>query len=141
KVIADAWRDGNRIACENSEVRGFPFRLGLHCDSVLFESAQEGISFAAGAFRSAAQVYQPNFLIGELDGEARLHVSGFAALNLEWERMRASVRLARPLPERISIESHALKAFSEAGATSLFNASMSEIHMRPNGQALDLAAT
>lgn len=139
RVIAAAAREGARIECAGREVRGYPFRLGLHCDSIEIENARRGYSFRAGTFRSAAQIYQPAFLIGEMDGTALLEVPAMPPARLDWENLRASVRWARPVPERISIEIHAFRASARDGGVPLLDAERSEVHMRPNGEALDLA--
>lgn len=144
KAIASANRNGVRLNCENSEVRGYPFRLGLNCQSVLFEDAGEGVSFSAGAFRSAAQVYNPTFLVGELDGVARLEAPGLQPLTFDWEVLRSSVRLAEPLPSRVSVEGRKLRASIAGGDVNggeLFAAESLEAHMRPDGAALDLAGS
>lgn len=142
KAIASANRNGVRLNCENSEVRGYPFRLGLNCQSVYFEDATEGVSFSAGAFRTTAQVYNPTFLVGELDGVARLEAPGLQPLTFDWDVLRSSVRLAEPLPSRVSIEGRKFRASIAKGDVSggsLFSAESLEAHMRPDGAALDLA--
>ncbi|WP_367717733.1 DUF2125 domain-containing protein [Nitratireductor sp. GISD-1A_MAKvit] len=58
-AIEDLNTNQQRVNCEEPTARGYPFRIGLFCRSVFFENAGEGISVSAGAFRSAAQVYQP----------------------------------------------------------------------------------
>ena len=143
-VIASANRDGVRLNCENSEVKGYPFRLGLNCDSVVFEHAVEGLAFSAGAFRSAAQVYDPGFLVGELDGQARLEVPGLLPLTFDWQVLRSSVRLAEPIPSRVSVEVRRFQAAAVndgRNRTSLFAAEEMQAHLRPNGVDLDLAAS
>lgn len=141
-AVAAANRDGRRASCENAEARGYPFRIGVFCRSVMFEDARNGIGFRARQFRSAAQVYAPYRIIGELDGPATLQVPGLNALNLAWSSLRASVRLASPLPERVSLEGNELTvALDEPGDLSplLGQAATFELHMRPAGQNLDLA--
>lgn len=142
-AIATASRGGARVNCENRQVGGYPFRLGINCDSVLFEHALEGVSFSAGAFRTAAQIYNPAFLIGELDSPAHLEAAGLLPLELDWELLRSSVRIAQPLPTRISMEARRLSVATGLGGgqkRALFSANTVEAHMRPNDAALDLAA-
>lgn len=138
-MIAESNGDGVRLACENSAVRGYPFRLGLYCDAVVYENPTEGIGFTAGALRSAAQIYNPRFFITELDGDARLEVPGLVAMKLDWESARASVRFDSPLPERVSIETRNLTAVTDDGATQLAAISEGQAHMRPNAGDVDLA--
>jgi hypothetical protein len=134
--------NGRRASCEEPQARGFPFRLGLFCRSVMYEDARRGVSFQARALRSAAQIYQPWRVVGELDAPGRLEAPGLSALALGWESLRASARLARPLPERISLEARGLDVgLDEQGAapSPLVRAQAVEVHMRPAGDDLDLA--
>lgn len=138
-TLAALNRDGVEVTCANSTVRGYPFRIGIYCDEVAFADAAQGVAFSAGEFRSAGQIYDPRFLIGELDGPARLTAGpGLPPLELGWEILRASVRLATPLPERVSVESRdvSVRAADTAPIASIEDI---EAHMRPNGSDLDLA--
>ncbi len=142
KALAGANRNGMRINCENRRVNGYPFRIGLNCDSVLVESAVDGLSFSAHAFRTAAQVYNPSFMIAEIDSPASLEAPGLMPLALDWDLLRSSVRLARPLPARISAETRMLRASASEGERlkPLFVSETAEAHMQPDGDALDFAA-
>lgn len=134
--------DGRRASCENAEARGYPFRIGIFCRSVLYEDAPAGISMRAGAFRSAAQVYAPRHIIAELDGPARVQVPGVAALDIGWSVLRSSARLSEPLPERVSVEGRNVTvALDEPGPDlqPLGSAGLAELHMRPAGAGLDVA--
>jgi hypothetical protein len=138
--IASLNRDGMVAECTNPVARGYPFRLGLFCDRVAFEDAGRGVSVSAGNFRSAGQIYDPTHLIAEIDSPARIDVPQSQPLALTWDNLRASVRLAQPLPERVSVEGKMLKAATDAGAP-LLAADTFEGHVRPNGQDLDLAGS
>lgn len=141
--VAAINRDGRRASCENAEARGYPFRIGVFCRSVMFEDARGGVGFRARQFRSAAQVYAPHRIVGEIDGPATLEAPGLNALDLDWAALRASVRLASPLPERVSLEGNGLTVrLDEPGDVSplLGQAETFELHMRPVGDDLDLAA-
>lgn len=142
-AVSDANRSGRRANCENLEARGYPFRIGVFCRSVMFEDPKAAIRFQAGEFRSAAQVYRPNLVIGELDGPATLETPGIPSLDLKWETMRASVRLASPLPERVSIEGRNVEVrLDEVGAVAplIAQAGTAELHARPAPEGYDLAA-
>lgn len=139
-VIADANRDGVVVECENPVARGFPFRLGVYCDRVAYANAVEAVGLTAGNLRTAGQLYDPMRFVAELDGPATLATPRNGSLNINWEKLRASVRWARPLPERISVEGGNLAA-STATGTSLATVGAFEAHMRPNGQDLDLASS
>ena len=126
--------------CVNPVARGYPFRIGLFCDRVAFTDADQGIALSAGGFRSAGQIYDPKRLVAELDGPARIDLPGHGPLALDWDGLRASVRLAQPVPERISLEGTTLKA-SMASGEPLATVGAFEAHMRPNGDDLDLAGS
>ncbi len=140
--VAAVNRDGRRASCENADVRGFPFRMGVFCRSVMYEDARGGIAFRARQFRSAAQIYAPRHVIGELDGPATLAAPGIVALELDWSSLRASARLAQPLPQRLSVEAKDLAVrLDEPGDLShlLWQAGLFELHSRPVEDDLDIA--
>lgn len=140
QTIAEMNRDGVTVACENAVARGFPFRLGIYCDRVAYASIPDAVGLTAGNLRTAGQIYDPRHFIAELDGPATIATPGSGEVNLEWQKLRASVRWARPLPERISIEGGQIAATSATGAP-LATINAFEAHMRPNGQDIDLAST
>ena len=137
-TIARVNRDGVTAECENPVARGFPFRLGIYCDRVAYADAVGAVGFSAGGFRSAGQIYDPMRFVAELDGPATLDTPGNGSLKLDWERLRASVRWAEPLPERVSVEGGNAAVSLAAGAP-LATIGDFEAHMRPNGEDLDLA--
>lgn len=138
--IANLNRNGVVAECTNVSARGFPFRLGLFCDRIYFEDARQGVSIATGSFRSVGQIYDPRHLVGELDGPARIDVPQIQPLALDWGNLRASVRLAQPLPQRLSVEGKELHARTVTG-TELATIKAFESHMRPNGANIDLASS
>lgn len=142
EAIAASNGDGRRASCEETQARGYPFRIGIFCRSVMFEDAAKGIAFRAGTLRSAAQIYQPWRVIGELDGPARVEAPGLNALTLDWSALRFSARLASQLPERLSLEVNdlavQLDVQSEA-ELSLAQFDSAELHLRPVGNDVDIA--
>jgi hypothetical protein len=139
-MIADANRDGVTVECDNPIARGFPFRLGVFCDRVAYGNAAEAVGLTAGNLRTAGQIYDPMRFIAELDGPAMVATPRNGSLKIDWEKLRASVRWARPLPERISVEGGGVAATTATG-TPLATIGAFEAHMRPNGQDLDLASS
>lgn len=142
QAIAAVNRDGRRAACEDLDVRGFPFRIGIFCRGVMYIDQREATSIRAGAFRSAAQVYNPFRAVGELDGPATIEVPGLMALDFNWQSLRASARLALPLPERLSLEARGLTVdpdFGPGQAPPLLTMEAGEAHMRPVGADVDVA--
>lgn len=139
-TIADTNRDGVTVECENSVVRGFPFRLGVYCDRVAYGNAAEAVGLTAGNLRTAGQIYDPMRFIAELDGPATLATPNNGSLRIDWQKLRASVRWARPLPERVSVEGGNVAASTETGSP-LAMVDAFEAHLRPNGRDLDLATS
>lgn len=137
--LADLNRGERQFGCENPQGRGYPFRIGLFCDRVRFDDPQRGLSIAAGALRSAAQVYAPRHIIGELDGPLVVGLTDLPSLQAGWSLLRASIRLAEPLPERISVEANDLIVAPEANPRELVRMRMAAFHMRPNAGNLDVA--
>ena len=140
ETIAEANRDGVTVECENPVVHGFPFRLGVYCARIAYANPAEALGLTAGTLRTAGQIYDPKHFIAELDGPATVSTPRYSSLNLAWETLRASVRWAEPLPERVSVEGGNLAA-STATGTPLATIGAFEAHMRPNGPDLDLAST
>lgn len=136
-VLAEVNAKGVTVECANPTARGFPFRIGLYCDSTRFDD-RKGTMVSAGAFRSAAQIYNPYHIVGELDGPGNVAAPGAGALSLNWSELRGSVRLATPLPQRVSIEGSDLAA-GISGGSPLVNAKAFQAHLRPNGADLDIA--
>lgn len=130
---------GIDIVCADRSVGGYPFRFEVHCSSTSLAQPAESINATAGAFRSAAQVYQPNKIVAELDGPVALEVAGLPPINLQWDLAHASALVANPLPERASIEIEQLRA--DVGSNSeAVAAAHYEGHMRRVEGDLDLAA-
>jgi hypothetical protein len=138
-ALAELNRDGVTAECANPVARGYPFRIGLFCDRVAFADAGQGVSLQAGSFRSAGQIYDPMRLVAELDGPAALDLPQGDPISLDWAGLRASARLAEPLPERVSLEGTDLKA--SATGKPLAAVAAFQAHMRPNGADLDLAGS
>jgi hypothetical protein len=137
-ALAAMEKKGITARCTNPEARGYPFRIGLFCDGVSFEDAAQGARARAGAFRSAGQIYDPLRLVAELDSPASIDAPRLGQVELSWRTLRASVRLAEPLPTRISLEGAAFDAVSADGKP-LVTADTFEGHVRPNDKDIDLA--
>ncbi|MFC5586215.1 DUF2125 domain-containing protein [Nitratireductor kimnyeongensis] len=129
-----------RANCEEPTARGYPFRIGLFCRSVFYEDAKNGVSISAGAFRSAAQIYQPMRTVGELDGPARIATPYLPAIEAGWENMRVSARLTASLPERISSEAkNVVLTLDDESRQPIARAETLQAHARQNGNDLDIA--
>ncbi|MCL6708646.1 DUF2125 domain-containing protein [Pseudomonas sp. R2.Fl] len=133
---------GAAVECQNKQLRGFPFRIGLFCQKLAFDDHRNGISAAFGDFRSTAQVYAPGHILWELDGPGEIRSTNGTTVSLQWETLRSSVVTGLEYLDRSSAESTALQATvtrPDAPAVDVTTTS-SEMYVRRNGEDLDYAA-
>ncbi|KQQ79023.1 DUF2125 domain-containing protein [Aureimonas sp. Leaf324] len=133
---------GTTITCDNRGVFGYPFRIGLSCDSVGVDAPENGIRLSAGSLRTAAQVYQPSHIVAELAGPLRATVPDLPTMEMNWSLAQGSTSLWSEGMERVSIavDQPVLSAVGEAGAlTPLARSARLETHARQNGAGLDFA--
>lgn len=141
-TIAALNDNGVRAFCEEPEARGYPFRIGLFCRGVFYENVGRGVSVRAGDLRSAAQIYQPYRVLAELDGPASVVLPYGAAVEARWKTLRASTRLARPLPEAFSAEARDLGlSYKEGSETTVASVRTVGFHARPQDSDLEVAIT
>ena len=131
-----------RAECANADVRGYPFRIGLFCEALSYTNAAEGITTTAGAFRSAAQIYNPQHAVAEVDGPLVLDASGLM-LRADWQLLQASVQAVSDGLDRGSID--ARNTSFDIDGTGLtqrlaLQADRITAHARRNGADLDVAA-
>jgi hypothetical protein len=131
-------------SCSNLSVRGFPFRIGLFCDTVGIDDRPTGLSATFGALRSAAQVYRPGHAVVELDGPAQVRVTPDLVFDANWDLLRASGVAWTNGLDRASLAYDGLKGRlnvpSEAVSVGVA-AAHGEKHIRQSGEALDVAAS
>lgn len=141
-VLAQIAGPGADAECTESDIRGYPFRFGLFCDTVAYTNTADGITATAGAFRSAAQFYRPGHAVAEIDGPLALTQSGLA-LRADWQLLKASVRAASDGLERGSIEAQTV-SFDIDGPELTQRLSLQAdritMHARRNEADLDIAA-
>lgn len=143
-IVSGMSKGGASAQCTNLSVRGFPFRLGVFCDNLHYADEGRELFVSAGSLRSAAQLYQPAKVVGELDSPLRISTPGLPPLWIGWDNLRGSVRLARPLPELVSVEAMDLSVITDPEDTepeSLLSAARAVVHLRPNGADVDWAAS
>lgn len=139
--IADG---GGKFECSGRRVEGFPFRVGIFCDTVSLIAAQGG-AFSAGALRSAAQLYNPGRFVSEIDGPAAIELADGRRFRLEWKTLRNSGRVALSGVSRFSTELEEAKLqerVSDATQKGLGVAQRIELHARlapDKSEAVDLA--
>ncbi|MBA8881568.1 DUF2125 domain-containing protein [Phyllobacterium myrsinacearum] len=140
--IAGLQAKGINAACDNATARGYPFRLGLNCSSVSWVDQAKNVSVSTGAFRSAAQIYAPFHIVSEVDGPAAVNVPGMMPLDLNWDNLKSSVRLDKPIPRRLSLEGSnvVINQHNPSGAaTPLATLKDGQLHFRAIEPAMDIA--
>lgn len=139
QAIEAAAGRGVTIACAERDVFGYPFRLGLACDSVAIDAPESGVRATGGQLRTAAQIYEPRRIVMELGAPVAVDAPDLPPLELGWNLGQASARYANDGLERMSIAIDAPTiALREAGVE-LARAEHFEVHSRRNGPDLDLA--
>ncbi|MEQ8481220.1 MAG: DUF2125 domain-containing protein [Hoeflea sp.] len=130
-----------RAECLNAEIRGYPFRFGLFCDRVSYDSVRSNLRAESGALRSAAQFYRPNHIVSELDGP--LSFSGKAGEGrIDWRSLQSSMRLTPRGLDRGSLDSQKISIDIDSTALSSrfgIRADRVSAHARRNDLDADIA--
>lgn len=95
-------RRGGAVSCQNREVKGYPFRIGLFCDRFAYADPR-GSSIDAGSLRTAAQLYAPGRIVGELDGPAEITTAARRRFGLTYESAQVSGRIGFGGPQAASL--------------------------------------
>ncbi|MBU4528642.1 MAG: DUF2125 domain-containing protein [Hoeflea sp.] len=130
-----------KAGCENAEVRGYPFRFGLFCQTLSYASADDGVTAISGAFRSAAQFYRPGHIITEVDGPLAITAPGLDA-RVDWKVLQTSVQATADGVSRGSLDGRTVSFdIDGAGLTQKLAMQAGRItsHARKNGPDLDIA--
>ena len=142
--LAASQQGTHSASCNNLSVRGFPFRIGLFCDSVGFDDRPSGLSASFGALRSAAQVYRPGHAVVELDGPVQVRVTPDLVFDADWDLLRASAVAWTNGLDRASVTYDGLKGRLNVPSQAVsigIAAAHGEKHIRQSGEALDVAAS
>ncbi|MFK5980772.1 MAG: DUF2125 domain-containing protein [Rhizobiaceae bacterium] len=140
KVQQSLQASGRLVACDNQQVRGYPFRIGIFCDAIDIEDKNTRQKLTSGALRTVAQIYDPGKLILEFDGPAQFSDAKQGIFNINWQFLRASMRATLSGIERTSIAAHAISIAHEKIASPLLIAETLELHARKLGDNnLDVA--
>ena len=126
--------------CTDMEVRGYPFRLGVFCDSVTADDRINRLSLTTGGFRSAAQIYRPNHIVSELDGPVTVVGGDGSTAALDWQLLRSSTVFNLSGLTRASLQSSGLDGtLTPATVTDplKLQAESTAMHVRRNDADLD----
>lgn len=124
----------NRIIdCDNQQIRGYPFRLGIFCDHISIEDTKKRQKLTSGAVRTAAQIYDPGKLVVEFDGPAVFSDEQLGKFKINWQSLRSSMRADLSGIERTSIVGNAAIVQLDQSNTPLLTADTLELHARKTG--------
>lgn len=140
-LIAGLEAEAIAAECGDLDIRGYPFRLGVFCDSVSAERiGAEPVSLSTAAFRSAAQIYRPGHIVSELDGPATFTTPAGESVTADWQSLRASTVFTTSGLQRASLEGGSVTADIASGEGDV-EAQIGglQLHTRRNGPDLDLA--
>lgn len=135
--------NGKTVTCNNLDIEGFPFRLGVRCSHTAFDDSNRRFGLSAGAFRTAAQIYKPGKIIAELDGPMLLSNKS-NQLEINWQNLKASANIDLTNVNRTSVEASNLRidfkntVFKNLGS---LLADDLQIHLKQNENDLDVATS
>ncbi len=141
--ISQSAENGIELNCANQEIRGFPFRIGLFCDTVAIDNNKTGFTLNAGALRTVSQMYQPNHMIVELDAPLSVQRQDKPDYQVLWSLARSSVKFGMSGLQNLSLEAENISAALPDVSKTILTAKSGEFHARPSPKApaddIDLA--
>ncbi|MBF9232781.1 DUF2125 domain-containing protein [Microvirga alba] len=132
----DAWfameaKAGRQWTCQNRNVGGYPFRIEVTCGSLSMK--QGAMSASLGRVESIAQVYQPRFVITEIEGPLNL-TDGTVTVQGTWDLLLTSIHATPSGFQRLSIAADSPR-FTVTGLAPddiVTSGKHVELHLRPN---------
>ena len=146
----DAWlateaRAGRQWTCADRQVGGYPFRVLVACNSLTLR--QGPVTASLGRVTSISQVYQPAFIITEIEGPLRV-TDGRTTLEGTWDLLQTSLHASSRGFQRFSLAAELPRVtVTGLGAEDVVsNSRHLEFHVRPNptrgaDKAFDAALT
>ncbi len=133
-ISANLKRGGKELVCANQMVRGYPFRIGVFCDSVTYEDPTSGVKVSGNGVRSAAQLYKPGHVVAEIDAPFDLSIPGLAPMTLDWRLLKSSGKVNTSGFQRVSIIADDFKiSANDFGERDLLGSlSQLQFHARPS---------
>jgi hypothetical protein len=128
--------------CENMAFNGFPFSIGLTCDTVTVDNQTRGVSTSFDRLSASAPVFQPNHVSWSLKSPAELRTTEGLAVSAEWADLQSNlVAKGRGIAQSETVI-NGLKASilsSFTGQSADVTAARTEMRARQNGDDLELA--
>ncbi|NLR99054.1 DUF2125 domain-containing protein [Rhizobium sp. P38BS-XIX] len=128
--------------CENMAFNGFPFSIGLTCDTVTVDNQTRGVSANFATLSAAAPVFQPNHVNWSLKSPAELRTAEGLTVSAEWTDLQSNlVAKGRGVAQSETVID-GLKAgivSSFTGQSVNLTAAHTEMHASQNGSDLDFA--
>ena len=131
-------QNGRIFTCSRQDIRGYPFRLEVHCadPNAQLRSWQPPVGLAAKDSLVTVQVYDPTLVIGEFTGPLAIAEPGRpASMVANWTLAQASLRGRPSAPERLSVvlDNGKLAQGDGGTLTNIANAEHLELHGRLMG--------
>ncbi|MBZ9699818.1 MULTISPECIES: DUF2125 domain-containing protein [unclassified Mesorhizobium] len=141
KAIATLNKSGIEAGCANLQVSGYPLSFAVSCDNLAYEDDAKNLAASAGSFNAVAQIIQPLSPVADLRGPLRTSVPGMVPLWIDWDDLKANVKLSWPLPRRISLTAEGLSGQTDPAddtdPVQLFSAGKAAGQLQPNGRDID----
>lgn len=139
-------RSGNRgaaLQCDGLQSGGFPFHLGLTCETITISDPRSGNRLQAGALTALARIYNPGAAVIDLHGPAQLSLGDGSTISGDWKRLRSSLHANFDGLTELSLQGDLpTVTLNSPGlfAPLTFKVKEGEFHTRQNNGDLDLAA-
>ena len=132
QITALAQADGittPRLACENLNVSGFPFRFDADCSNAAITSGD--ITASVAGIRASVLVYRPTHLLASALGPVSVNDAFTGSRNsVTWSGLEASLRLDDWRISRLSVSARDLVwADMLLGETPIARAALMELHL------------
>lgn len=128
--------------CENMAFSGFPFSIGLTCDTVTVDNQTRGASANFDRLSASAPVFQPNHVSWSLKSPAEFRTTQGLTISAEWTDLQSSlVAQGRGVAQSQTVID-GLKAgivSSFTGQSADVTAAHTEMRASQNGSDLDFA--
>lgn len=134
---------GRIWTCPQRRTAGYPFRIEVSCAAPTFSgpAGKSDVKGAVGRLNAFAQVYQPNLVLADIDGPLVVERGDGAKLEMNWSRLRLSLRGRPQTLERASLQGAdgKLTMSIDGAALAEFSAAEFEAHARLTPERQDNA--